>query len=61
MRFLMMVKAGADYEAGAAPAPELMEAIGALAGEGTARIGALRSARTLLSGSRARGCCPRGP
>lgn len=31
MRFLMMVKAGADYEAGAAPTPDLMAAIGALA------------------------------
>lgn len=31
MRFLVMVKAGADYEAGAPPSPELMAAVGALA------------------------------
>jgi len=37
MKFLMMVKAGADYEAGAAPTPELMAAVGALAEEEFAR------------------------
>jgi hypothetical protein len=33
MRFMMMVKATKDYEAGAPPSPKLMEAIGKLADE----------------------------
>lgn len=40
MRFMMLVKAGADYEAGKPPAPELVAAIGQLAEEMT-RAGVL--------------------
>jgi hypothetical protein len=47
MRFLMMVKAGADYEAGAPPSPELMAAIGRLTEEAT-RAGTMISSEGLL-------------
>jgi hypothetical protein len=33
MRFMMMVKAGREFEAGAPPSPQLVAAIGQLAGE----------------------------
>lgn len=47
MRFITMVKAGADYEAGAPPTPELMDAIGKLAEE-SARAGVLLEMGGLL-------------
>ena len=37
MRFMMLVKANKDYEAGAPPSPELMAAVAKLADEATAR------------------------
>jgi hypothetical protein len=37
MRFMMLVKANKDYEAGAPPNPELMAAVAKLADEATAR------------------------
>ena len=52
MRFMMLVKADKDYEAGAPPNPELMAAIGKLAEEATAR-GALITAGGLLPSSHA--------
>ena len=33
MRFMMLVKADQDYEAGRPPSPELLEAIGRLSAE----------------------------
>lgn len=50
MRFLMMVKADKDYEAGKPPAPELMAAIGTLSAE-MARAGVLLESGGLLPSS----------
>ncbi len=50
MRFMMIVKANKDYEAGAPPNPELMAAIAKLADEATAR-GAMVMAGGLLPSS----------
>jgi len=44
MRFMMMVKANKDYEAGVPPSPELMAAIGKLTEEG------IKSGRVLETG-----------
>jgi hypothetical protein len=52
MRFMMLVKADKDYEAGAPPNPELMAAIAKLADEATAR-GTLITAGGLLPSSHA--------
>jgi hypothetical protein len=51
MRFMMMVKATKDYEAGAPPSPKLMEAIGKLAEE-EMKAGTLLQAGGLLPSSR---------
>jgi len=50
MRFMMLVKANKDFEAGAPPNPELMAAIAKLAEEATAR-GAMVAAGGLLPSS----------
>ena len=50
MRFMMLVKATRDSEAGAAPNPQLMAAVAKLAGEATAS-GALITAGGLLPSS----------
>jgi hypothetical protein len=50
MRFMMLVKADKDYEAGAPPNPELMAAIAKLAEEATAR-GEMVTAGGLLPSS----------
>ena len=47
MRFMMLVKANKDYEAGTPPSPELMAAVAKLADEATAR-GVMVSAGGLL-------------
>jgi hypothetical protein len=52
MRFMMLVKADKDYEAGAPPNPELMAAIAKLAEEATAR-GEMVTAGGLLPSSQA--------
>ena len=51
MRFMMMVKADKDYEAGAPPSPELMAAIGELTGD-MAKTGVLVEAGGLLPSSK---------
>jgi hypothetical protein len=51
MRFMMMVKADKDYEAGAPPSPELMAAIGKLT-EDMAKTGVLVEAGGLLPSSK---------
>jgi hypothetical protein len=50
MRFMMLVKANKDYEAGAPPNPELMAAIAKLGDEATAR-GVMITAGGLLPSS----------
>src|SRR5262250_2085591 len=50
MRFMMLIKANKEFEAGAPPNPELMAAVAKLAGEATAR-GALITAGGLLPSS----------
>src|SRR5213080_3198756 len=50
MRFMMLVKANKDFEAGAPPNPELMAALAKLADEATAR-GVMVSAGGLLPSS----------
>ena len=50
MRFMMLIKANKEFEAGAAPNPELMAAVAKLAGEATAR-GSLITAGGLLPSS----------
>ncbi len=50
MRFMMLVKANKDFEAGAPPNPELMAAIAKLADEATAR-GVMVAAGGLLPSS----------
>jgi hypothetical protein len=50
MRFMMLVKANKDYEAGAPPNPELMAAIAKLSDEATAR-GVMITAGGLLPSS----------
>src|SRR5262249_41646937 len=50
MRFMMLVKANKDFEAGAPPNPELMAAIARLADEATAR-GVMVAAGGLLPSS----------
>jgi hypothetical protein len=50
MRFMMMVKANSDYEAGKLPSPELMAAI-AKASEEQARAGVLLASGGLLPSS----------
>ena len=50
MRFMMIVKANKDFEAGARPNPELMAAVAKLADEATAR-GAMVMAGGLLPSS----------
>lgn len=51
MRFLMMIKANADYEAGKPPSPELMAGMGRLMGE-MAQAGVLLAAEGLQPSSR---------
>jgi hypothetical protein len=51
MRFLMMIKANADYEAGKPPSPELMAGMGRLMGE-MAQAGILLAAEGLQPSSR---------
>ena len=46
MRFMMLVKANKDYEAGAPPSPELMAAVAKLADEATARGVMVSAGRT---------------
>ena len=51
MRFMMLVKADKNYEAGAPPSPELMAAIGKLTEEGT-RAGVVLETGGLLPSSK---------